>query len=204
MAGGQTCEMCGAGADLSTHAATGATVCRRCLGADAKTAVTGLEALGSFGVKSSVRGFHREHASKKAFIEVQAALRGNQVTGMKASFCAEQPSWSERLGAFFGKPIPQRDQQTGDDAFDQAVFIRSGTEEPVDTWLSDAVVRAALGGVIRAGGTVDVNNARMQVHLVRAPWGEGKDAAGMAWVDEHLWLAGVLFARYATWAGVVR
>lgn len=54
------------------------------------------------------------------------------------------------------KKLFSRELQTGDEAFDRAVFIQTTTPEATQAWLASADVRSALAAIVKSGETFSI------------------------------------------------
>ncbi|MBK9036828.1 MAG: HAMP domain-containing protein [Myxococcales bacterium] len=89
----------------------------------------------------------------------------------------------EGLGHKF-KKIVKKELQTGDKAFDDAVFIATDTADETAALLAAADVRAAIAGLVIAGGTVSIDARRMIIDVAGA--GSDDDDARVATLTRAL------------------
>jgi hypothetical protein len=78
--------------------------------------------------------------------------------GVRATFAAE--SWGTALRKVFQKEI-----QTGDELFDDAVNIRTDTEEATVALLKSADICASIESVVVGGGVIELDDAALKIEM---------------------------------------
>jgi len=73
------------------------------------------------------------------------------------------------------KKIVKKELQTGDKAFDDAVFIATDTPEATAAFLATPEVRAAVAAIIGAGGAIAIDARRITIE-VAGPGGDALEA----------------------------
>ena len=91
---------------------------------------------------------------------------------------AREPAGAARGLGHKLKKIVKRELQTGDKAFDDAVFIATDTHDATAALLAVAEVRAAIAGIVAAGGTIAIDARRMTIDVAGA--GSDDDDARVA------------------------
>lgn len=91
-----------------------------------------------------------------------------RATAIKAHFTKE--GLGKKIAKLFKKEL-----QTGDAAFDSAVFIATDTPEATASLLASEEVRAAIALTIQTAGPVDIDSATVQIEVQGRQ--DGDDAA---------------------------
>lgn len=195
------CQFCKSSVQLDQDPTTGASVCRACVGKGAESALKGLGPLGTLAWQAQLCRSRPGHLAKISWVDVRGVLHTETAPALRVGFSAERKGWGVRIARWLGEKQVM-DLQTGDADFDADVFVRTDTEEATAQWLEDPVVRASVGHLVQGGGTVRVDGSHLDIALLSSDFSTTTDPRGKEWIEESLWVVGVLFARLAARAGV--